>query len=536
MDTVDLHFPAAGVDVSQAFCKQPNRPTYLGKYARSTPVGENVRAFDTANRFRGGNRPGLVKYVAARPGNTTFITQMLQLLVTTGTSVPGGGAVQPSQSGRLVMLIAVSQGNVYVLPAGETTWVTAINGTPNTPALNFTGLMHSAVNNQLVFFADGSNKAYYNSVDNTVHPWVLTAGTFPADAEGNLPRLICTWRGRTVMAACLKDPSVIFMSKISDPFNFDYAPAVPVPPDAAWSGHVGPQGLTGDVITALIPYTDDILIVGMDSSLALFRGDPNYGGAIDNVTTTIGIAWGEAWCMDPSGVVYFFSNRTGVFGFVPGNQPQRISQAIDTILLSIDTGQYGIRLIWNDRFKGLHVFVTLLTTQQTTQHYFWESLSNAWWVDSFTDNNMNPLCCVVFDGNLQNDRVSLIGSWDGYVRSVSSDAIDDDGVPIQSSVMIGPFLTQYNDAVMLKELQAVMAAGSGDVTYAVYTSNTAEEALVATPYPTGVWSEGRNLTNLVRRAANAAYVKIVSTGTWALENIRCVLDTTGKVRQRSGNQ
>jgi hypothetical protein len=29
------------------------------------------------------------------------------------------------------------------------------------------------------------------------------------------------------------------------------------------------------------------------------------------------MAWGEAWCMDPSGVVYFFSNRTGVFGYVP---------------------------------------------------------------------------------------------------------------------------------------------------------------------------------------------------------------------------
>jgi hypothetical protein len=336
------------------------------------------------------------------------------------------------------------------------------------------------------------------------------------------------------MANCLNDSITIFMSKVSDPFNFDYAPAVPVPADSAWSGRTGSQGLLGFPVTALIPYTDDLLIVGMEKGIAVFRGDPMAGGQLDNVTTDIGIAFGQAWCMDSTGTVYFFSSHTGVFAFIPaqGAKPQRISQAIDSLLLDIDTGQYGIRMAWWDRRKELHVFVTLLDTQQDTTHYVWESQSNSWWEDTYQDTNMNPLCCVGFDGNLQEDRVVLLGSWDGYVRALDQDAEDDDGEMILSQVMMGPFLTKFNDDVMVNDLQAVMAKDSDEVTFAIYAGKTAEEALVSTPVKSGTWTEGRNFTNLIRKSANALYVFATSTGRWAAENWRLTIDTLGKVRQR----
>ena len=527
MDDIDLHFPFAGVDVSQAFGRQPNRPAVNGKYARTAPIGLNVRTFDSLDRARGGIRPGIEKFIATRPGGITFITQSLSVIVSTG-----GSPVQSSQSGRQVELLAVAFGEVYWVAAGGTAWTQAINSTGQTPPLNATGLMQSTANNQLLFFVDGTNAIYYSPVDHTLRLWVATSGTFPVDSDGNTPRLCCTWRGRCVLAGWLEDPSLIAMSKISDPFNFDNAPALPVPPDAAWAGNVGPQGYTGDVITALIPYSDDTLIIGMDSSIAIFAGDPNYGGSIDLVTTTIGIAWGRAWCMDPSGVVYFFSNRTGVFAFVPGNQPQRISQAIDNLLKSIDTGENNILLQWNDRYQQLHVWVTRLSYESATTHYVWESRANAWWTDEFTDTAHNPLCCVTFDGNEQDDRVALIGSWDGYVRSISSDATDDDGVAIQSEVWIGPALTKYSDSVMLKEVQGVLGDASGDVTYAVYTAETAEEALASDPVATGTWSGGRNFTDMVMRAGYAAYVQINASTAWAMESIRCIIGTQGKIRQR----
>lgn len=529
MDEISLSFPFAGVDVSVAFCKQPNRPVQ-GKYSRTTVFGANVRAFDSQARMRGGSRPGLVKYIATRPGGIQYITQSLAVLVTTG-----GSPVQPSQSGRVVKLIAVSGGNVSYVNAGGTVWLSPTNLTGETPPLNATGIAFWASNIQNIYFADGINRVFYQGSDDTLRPWILTAGDFPTDNSNNTPRLICTWRGRIVMSGILLDPSLIVMSKVSDPLNFEYNPPVPVPPDSAWSGHVGPQGLTGDVITALIPYTDDILIIGMDSSLALFRGDPNFGGSIDNVTTTIGIAWGEAWAMDPSGVVYFFSNRTGVFAFVPGNQPQRISQAIDSILLGVDTGANSIRLQWNDRFQQLHVWITLLTEVAPTTHYVWESRANAWWQDTMVNASMNPLCCVTFDGNEAQDRVALIGSWDGYVRSISSDAETDDGEAIESEIWIGPFLTQYNDSVRLNQIQGILGEGSGDVGYEVYVGQTAESALASSPVASGTWTsspDGRNLSDSVARSGYAAYLRLISSNAWAMESIRAQVRADGDIRRR----
>lgn len=526
MEELSLHFPFAGLDVSQAVGKQPNRPAAEGKYSRTCAVGKNVRAY-FQGRARGGSRPGTEKFISTRPGNVRYITQHLAKIV-----VMEDSPVQPSQSGRRVVLVAVSQGNVYYCDAGDTAWTTATNNTGNSPPLIATGLMQSAVNNQKLYFADGTNWAYFDPETNSVETWTASAGSLPEDADGNTPRLICNWRGRIVLSGIIGNPNQIFASKVSDPTDFDYAPAVPVPADSAWSSSTGPQGNTGDVIAGLIPYTDDQLIIGMDSSMAIFRGDPMAGGSLDAVTTTIGMAWGEAWCMDPTGTIYFFSNRTGVFQFTPGQLPQRMSMAVDSQLLAVNTGEYGVRMIWNDRYKTMHVFITLLTTAMATTHYTWESQANAWWQDVFTNTDHNPLCCLVFDGNDPQDRVALIGSWDGYVRSISSEATDDDGTAILSEVWIGPFLTKYSDAVLLKEVQAVMGADSEDVTYEIVVGDTAEEALEATSVASGVWSAGRNFTDNVRRAGYAAYVKLTSASDWAMESIRAVLDIRGAVRQR----
>ena len=529
---LDIHFPFAGINVISPVYKQPNQPAVNGDYARTVAIGINVRSFDHTERSRGGSRQGITRYVNALPGGVNYITQGLGILTTTGINAPGGGNVQQSNSGRLVLLIAVSQGNVWTVPAGETSYTQATNLTGETPPLNATGLVYSASNNQLQFFADGINQCYYDPTDNSVHTWTPTDGIFPADASNNKPRLICTWRGRTVLSGILKDPTLICMTKVSDPFNFNYAPPVPVPADSAWSGRVGQQGLVPEAVTALIPYTDDILIIGMNNQLAIFQGDPNAGGSIDNVTTSIGIAWGNAWCMDSQGIIYFFSNRCGVFQFIPGQQPQRISQPIDPLLNGIDTGLYTITLQWNERYQQLHVWVTLTIQPSVTTHYCWEARPNAWWTDQFANAQHNPICCVNFDGNLQSDRLSLIGSWDGYVRSVSSNAIDDDGTPINSEVWIGPVLTKFNDAVQIEEVQGVIAQNSQNVDYEIHLADTAEEALSSDPVAAGTWVSGRNYTDTVKRTGYADYIRLTAVGQWALENIRMTVRTAGKVRQR----
>ncbi len=257
------------------------------------------------------------------------------------------------------------------------------------------------------------------------------------------------------------------------------------------------------------------------------------------------MAWGAPWCRGPDGTLYFFSNRCGIFAMQPGQgAPQRISQQIEQLLTSINTGTYTIRMIWDDRFQGLHVFVTKTGTQTAATHYFWEQRAGAgyntpggaWWTDTFANSAHNPLTCTVFDGNDADDRRPLIGSWDGYVRFIDPEGLDDDGYDIESNVILGPLLTKDFDELLCKSLQGILAATSGDVEYAVYVGATAEVALASEPVVTGTWSQssgnGRNLTNLVRRSGHAIYVGLSASAPWALEGIRLAFAGTGKVRRR----
>jgi hypothetical protein len=188
--------------------------------------------------------------------------------------------------------------------------------------------------------------------------------------------------------------------------------------------------------------------------------------------------------------------------------------------------------LWDDRFQGLHIFISPLAAPGSTTHYYWEQRSGAWWQDQFGNTSHDPLAVTVLDGNGPTDRVPIIGSWDGYVRCVSTAATQDDGTNISSSVTIGPLLTKDLDDVLLKELQAVLGNSSGSVTYAVYVGSSAEAALASTAVCSGTWAAGRNLTNLIRRAGHAIYIKLSSTNAWQMEVIRARLAGQGKVRRR----
>lgn len=528
---VELHFPLAGIDQQNAFEKQMPRQLPNGEYAKTCVSGTNVRAFQgQGDRASGGARAGVAKYLDAAIVED-WIIQELSLLVTKGIENPGSGTVQQSQAGRVVTLVAVSQGDVYTARPGDTEWTQATNGTGFSPPLNYTGILYSTQLNQRLWFADGVNYVYYDPSVDTVFRWLPSVGVLPVDFRGNTPRLICTWRGRLVVAGLLYDSHNWFMSAVGDPTNWDYAPFEQSATQAV-AGNNSPMGLVGDVINTLIPYTDDVLIFGGDHTLYLCSGDPVAGGQIDLVSSSIGTAFGIPWCQDHYGNIYFVSNRMGIYTFVPGQQPVRISQQIEQLLQAINTGETTIRLMWNDRFQGLHVFMSPTRAPAETTHFFWEQRTGAWWQDQFTDTDMDPLTCCVFDGNEPDDRVALIGSWDGYVRSFSSPAEDDDGVPIESEVLIGPLTSKNMDDILLKDVQAILGKDSGEVTYKILVGATAELALDSDPVATGTWKAGRNLLNLVRRSGHAVYIQLSSTNAWAMEVIRARLVGKGKVRAR----
>lgn len=531
--TLDLHFPKAGMDRAQAFGKQPARQVDGGEWARTSRLLVNVRGFDPATgRTRGAQRPGIRKYIEQRVPTVVdpeFIIQHLNLIVTAGA-----GAMQASQFGRVVSTVVVCEGEVYRLLPGATSYEAAINNTGNTPAMNETGLIRSAANSQKLWMVDGVNNVVYNPATNELDLWTTTAGALPVDSDGNYGTIIENWRGRICIAGVEGDPQTVFMSKVGDPTNWDYFPDEPSSIDAVAGNLTGSFGLIGDVVTALIPYNDDTLIVGCDHEIHILRGDPNDGGQNDLVTRAIGMAYGLPWCMGPMGEVYFFSNRCGVYVMAPGMMPKCISDGIENELQQVNTGTHGVCMGWDDRFKGLYLFISPLDEPGDGINFYYDQRNNAWFKDTFRNPKHNPLCCVTFDGNDPADRTLLIGSWDGYVRTIDPEAVDDDGYPIDSEVWIGPLLTKDLDDVTLRSLQAVLGEQSGPVNCDIFAGETAEAALAsakANDEPI-VFDPSRNLSTRIKIADHAIYIRLTASAPWSMESIRAITTLNGKKRQR----
>ena len=525
----DLVFPSKGLNTSTAFGQQPTG---------TTPEGVNVRAYDYLDRLRGGSRPGTSKYISTQV-NAANAVQLLDWTVDTTIASPT--SAQKMNMNRDIRLFAVAGGTAKYGSAGV--W-NAVNLAiaPNAPTLSSTvAVMRSAYNNLVLFIVDGTNYNYWVPSTNTLTKWTAVYGTLPVDSGSNPARLITTWRSRTVLSGLPDDPKNIFFSAVytgeggaegqGGAVDWSYSPPTTVVTQAV-SLNIAPAGYAPDIVTSLVPYSDDILLIGGDHTIAMLNGDPMNGGRIDLVSDRVGMAWGDAWCKDPFGTLYFMSNTASVYTMVPGQKPVKLSQAIDNLLVLLEMDNINVRLQWDENLQGFHVYTTPLSGAASCTHYFWERRTGAWWADRFADVNHNPLTCVNYDGNDPSDRVSLFGGWDGYVRGWNVSDSTDDGEAIVSSVVLGPMLTAGFDELIAKDMQAILGVDSGDVNFEVYVGATAEAALASTAVVTGTWSSARNLTTPVRRAGHAIYIRLTSTAQWSMEGIRVLIAGTGKVRKR----
>jgi hypothetical protein len=429
-------------------------------------------------------------------------------------------------SRRRIRGVVVAGGTVKTFSEGVLESVT-----DGTLALSLSApVIFSAQNGVNLYFADGVSTKYYDSAARAVSTWTPTAGSLPVDGVGNRPRLICTWRGRTVLAGLLRDPQNWFMSAVNNPLDYDYAPASATPTQAV-AGNSSQAGMVGDLVNCLLPYTDDALIFGGDHTIHVLQGDPMAGGQLDLITNTIGMAYGRPYTMDPAGGIYFFGSRGGVYRMTPGSTPLQLNTRIVDALRDVDWSDTLVRMVWDDRDQGLYLFITSLS-QAATTHWYWDSRNDAWWPLVFGNSDHSPKAVHVYDGDDPADRVLLLGCQDGYLRQFDEAAEDDDGTAIESFVVIGPLSNTSLDDFILKDLQAVLDDASGGVTATVHVGRTAQSALAADPVETFAWGAGRNYLSPVRRSGYGVYVKLASEERWVLEVIRMKLRTANKVRRR----
>jgi hypothetical protein len=501
---IKMPFPPRGIDVNNQKIAQPP----------GTAIDlQNVRVTDRIEtRARGGQRQGLLKYTAnAAVANTRIQDIGYTVFVNNTAPVPGSVNV------RNTVLTAVCNGNVYTFnTAGFTLATGGSAALTNTAPVIFSSDLYG-----ITYFADGVNEKKFTATNSTVNTWTPTAGTLPSGGTGIKSRLITAWRGRIVLSGLRTDPHNWFMSKLGDPLNWDYAP-VAVTEIIACQGGVGYVGKLGDIINCLIPYNDDVLIVGCDKSLWQMAGDPMAGGKIDMISDSAGAAFGRPFCRDSRGNMYFFGTQARIYKIEWGGKPEIVSEPINNLLANTNLNTTIVRMVYDNDQNGFHVFFTPLTPGNTT-HWFYDDMTQGWFKNVLGNSNCNPVSCVRYIGD--DARYTLIGSEDGFVRYFANNTYADDGTNTTSYVIFGPFMSENAEYPhIMTEIQGILDASSSSILYEVLSGNSPDAALASvsgTFTGEGTLNNGRSYAFQPRERSYYTYVKVgvTTNSSWAIEEI-----------------
>lgn len=374
-----------------------------------------------------------------------------------------------------------------------------------------------------IFFVDGGASLDYTigyeASDDTITTWTAsTAGTLQSKM-----RLLALYRGRVAGAGVMSDPHNWFMSAVADPFDFDYSPAT-VTATQAVAGNNSTVGEIGDVITALIPVDDDIMLFGGDHTIWALTGDPAAGGTIDSVSDKLGIAFGRAWCRDPDGTLYFFGSNNDVYRLANGSVvPENMTEfRIHKYLADIDLGSNYVIMAWDYIQQGLFITVVSQDFTSTDRVIFWEKRSDSWWTGDSYPAAIGPSMVYGYDSDDVTDRALIFGSLDGYLRQTDATATDDDGTAIVSRVRFAPITLGGSRSNMVNsEFEITMGLNSSNVTFRIFTDESAENvAGESTARFSKTVVAGRNSTIRQRVGANTIQPEIyAASGRWALGSI-----------------
>lgn len=342
-------------------------------------------------------------------------------------------------------------------------------------------------------------------------------------------RIICLYRGRIVMAGLVTDPQNWFMSTAGEPLDWDYGQtATAIMPVAGNNTNLGEMA---DIITCLAPYSDDLMYMGGDHTLWLMRGDPAAGGEIDNVSYQTGIVGPEAYAFDPDGVFYFFGAGT-VWRLTVNGVPEPISRSrLDKTFKDIDLVNNTVKLVWDNLRHGLLILI-IPREEGSTTHYFWDRRTDSFWKFVYPDA-CGPTTAHAFEGDNPADNAVLMGSWNGYIYRVDSDASNDAGTAVNSYVYY-PIIALGHPLrrTRINRFTVILDTDSNDVDLTVYAEDTVQKAIESSTIRVArTLSGGRNVV-LSRIAGDAIAVKLSNatiSETWAIEDLVVHGEVTGRV-------
>lgn len=405
--------------------------------------------------------------------------------------------------------------------------------------------------------SDGNAVSFVLDADEVAPPHWYDWTVFGNDTTnyGTIPTsstLVALYRGRLVLNDVLR-PHAWYMSKVGNPFKFlyDFDNDADLSAVAYSNAQVGE---VGDIITAFIPYKDDLFIFGCASSIWILIGDPLAEGQLSQITDGTGVWGSRAWCMDNNKNLYFLG-VDGIYQMAISETsapPTNISkQKLPNLMSDLDLDQESHRVVlsFDPDEQGILISKTALS-DGTNTNYFYSLITGGYFQETYPDS------CGIFSAYYYpatNDTYKkfLVGCTDGYIRefdgSTKNDATTSSTSAISSYATTIFMLGQDEDHVgMLRELRAVVAGGAsgGDfsdsdgLSFELHKANDAETVLEdikdgATAFTSGSWSTtGKQNKTRPRMRGSWAGLKLynsTASETWAVEKIIANIEPKGGI-------
>lgn len=172
------------------------------------------------------------------------------------------------------------------------------------------------------------------------------------------------------------------------------------------------------------------------------------------------------------------------------------SNKIERRLQQINLSQSQVKLVWNTREQGVHVFQVpdVNATYQIQTSWFWDKRNNAWYEDEIASERQQVTAVAEIDGDEYDDRVLLLGSEYGkylwYDPRSSNDWEVGDTTPskqINSRVVLGPLShEEAMSSYRYSKIKAELARGQAGLDYSIRTADQAATYANATEAPHGI--------------------------------------------------
>jgi len=363
----------------------------------------------------------------------------------------------------------------------------------------------------------------------TLTQLVATAGSLPLGDD-----LVALYRDRLLFAGDPNNPQVWLASRQGTLTDFDYSVA-DTDTQRAVAATNADAGKCGQTILALMPFGDDYVIFGCTSSLWLLRGDPSFGGQLDNISRSIGVVGKRAWCNLPDGHIVFMSHD-GLYILQAGTpKPQSLSrESLPEEMLNYGASLHDVLLEYDIVDRGIHIWITPKSGGTSRTHYFYDWEGKSFWPVT-TAATKEPTSILMFNSDSPAENAVILGCRDGYLRKFSGLSETDDGTAFTSYCMIGPMsMAIESNEGMLMELAVATAESSGDVDVDVLVGNTHEAAVKASAFTTiECNTAGMNFRHNVRARGKGIALKVKngeSGRRWAYERATGIIRPCGRQR------